>query len=76
MPKLVEFLGYDPFHATATTVGDLIKEYRRINGLSLKKLARNLAINPATLARCEKTGSIPSKKLELILRQVLSTRQT
>jgi hypothetical protein len=41
------FLGYDPFPLSATTAGEKIKSYRRKSGLSIKKLARIIGIDPA-----------------------------
>ena len=53
LPKIIEFLGYDPLQSNATTLGERIKQYRIQKGLSLRKLAKGLGIDPGTLARWE-----------------------
>ena len=63
IPKIIEFLGYDPFPRTATSIGQQIKQYRRKNGMSIKKLALRLGIDPATLARWERGEGLPKTKL-------------
>lgn len=67
IPKIIEFLGYDPFPETILNLGDKIKLYRRNHGLSLTKLARILEIDPTTLARWERgeTGLSVSWKMRL-----------
>ena len=61
IPKIIEFLGYNPLIETAPTIGKQIMQYRRNQGLSIKKLARELGIDPTTLARWERGESIPSE---------------
>jgi len=63
IPKIVEFLGNDPFEKEATDLGDKIREYRRIHGLTQKKLAEQLRVNSSTLASWEKNEHQPTKKL-------------
>lgn len=63
-PKIVEFLGYAPFPSkNEPTISEAIKAYRLMHGLSQKKLANVLRIDPTTLARWEKGKSTPSWKL-------------
>jgi len=58
-------LGYDPFtSAEAATIGERIKAFRQLHGLSQKPLAKQLGIDPATLARWEKDLARPSKRLK------------
>ena len=75
LPKIIEFLGYDPSQSNATTLGERIKRYRIQKGLSLRKLAMELGIDPGTLARWEKGGVEPRGKLkeriELILNDLI-----
>ncbi len=64
VPKIVRFLEYDPFPVTERqSIGEAIKAYRLMNGLSLKKLAMTLGVDPATLARWEKGQSKLSQEL-------------
>ncbi len=39
IPKIIEFLGHDPFEPESESLADKIKAYRRANGQSRKKLA-------------------------------------
>ena len=63
LPKIFEFLGYDPFPLSTAAAGEKIREYRRKNGLSIKKLAKILHVDPTTLARWEKGKGKPNRKL-------------
>lgn len=62
IPKIIEFLGRDPFEKKAESLGDKIREYRRVHGLSQKKFAKQLGIDPTTLAAWEKGEHQPSEK--------------
>jgi DNA-binding XRE family transcriptional regulator len=44
IPRIIEFLGRDPFEKSAEKMGDKIREYRRIHGLTQKKLAEQLGV--------------------------------
>lgn len=39
IPKIIEFLGRDPFEKKTENLGEKIREYRRVHGLTQKKLA-------------------------------------
>lgn len=54
LPKIIKFLGYDPLQSNATTLCERLKEYRIQKGLSLRRLAKELGIDPGTLANLEK----------------------
>jgi len=54
IPKIIEFLGRDPFEKRAENLGDKLREYRRIHGLSQNKLAERLGIDETTVAGWEK----------------------
>jgi transcriptional regulator with XRE-family HTH domain len=43
-PKIIKFLGHDPFEIAAGSLGDRVREYRRVNRLSQKKLAAQLGV--------------------------------
>jgi DNA-binding XRE family transcriptional regulator len=64
IPKVIEFLGYDPFSNTAKSVGEKIRQYRRYKGLSIKKLARDLGVDPTNLAGWERGKIEPKGKLK------------
>jgi transcriptional regulator with XRE-family HTH domain len=62
IPKIIEFLGRDPFKKETANWGDKIREYRRVRGLSQKKFAGKLGVDPSTLARWESGEHKPMKK--------------
>jgi len=59
VPKLIEFLGYVPFDTSTLSVGEKIVIYRRLLGLSQKRLAQHLGIDPFTLGKWEKNKRRP-----------------
>jgi transcriptional regulator with XRE-family HTH domain len=63
IPKIIEFLGRDPFEKEAENLGDKIREYRRVRGLSRKKLVEQLGINLSTLEGWETGKHRPTNKL-------------
>lgn len=64
IPKIIDFLGYDPFSGRMQTLAERMQHYRRISGFSIKKLARLLGIDPMTLARWESGEVEPRGKLK------------
>jgi len=56
---VIEFLGYDPLESNATTIGKRTKKYRIQKGLSLRKLAKEMGIDAATLAKRERRKTLP-----------------
>ena len=62
-PKIIEFLGQDPFEKKAENLGDKIQEYRRVHGLTQEKFAVQLGIDQTTLAGWESGEHQPTKKL-------------
>jgi transcriptional regulator with XRE-family HTH domain len=63
IPKIIEFLGRDPFEKQTENLGDRILEYRRIHGLTQKKLSEQLGVDPTTLAGWERGEHKPTKRL-------------
>ena len=63
IPKIIKFLGRDPFEKEAENLGDRIREYRRVHGLTQKKFADQLGIDQTTLASWERGEHRPTKKL-------------
>jgi len=61
IPKIIEFLGHDPFEKNAQKIGERIREYRRVHGLNQKKLADELGIDLTTLAGWEQGKHQPKK---------------
>ena len=62
VPKVIEFLGNDPFEEKTENLGERIREHRRVQGLTQKKLAGQLGVDPSTLASWERGRIIPAKK--------------
>jgi transcriptional regulator with XRE-family HTH domain len=63
IPKILKFLGYVPFEMPTGNLGKKIKTYRRVLGFTQRALAKQLKIDPSTLARWEKGKGRPSKEL-------------
>jgi len=63
IPKIIEYLGRDPFEMHAENLADKIKDYRRVRGLSQKKLAGFLGVDQTTLAGWERGRHRPMKRL-------------
>jgi DNA-binding XRE family transcriptional regulator len=62
IPKIIEFLGYDPFEKETENLVDRIREYRRIRGLTQKKLAALLGVDQTTLAGWARGKHQPLKR--------------
>jgi transcriptional regulator with XRE-family HTH domain len=74
IPRIVGFLGYSPFSTIEKhTISESIKMYRSMHGLSQKKLASVLRIDPTTLARWEKGLSPPGERLRKRLAGLLGS---
>ena len=63
IPRIIEFLGRDPFEKRMEGLGDKIREYRRIHGLSQKRLAEQLGVDETTVAGWENGKHRPTKEL-------------
>ena len=63
VPRIVEFLGYAPDDTQAESLGQQIVAVRRSLGISQKKLAEELDVDPSTLGRWERGKGRPSRKL-------------
>jgi DNA-binding XRE family transcriptional regulator len=48
-PKIIEFLGYNPYQIDTETLGGRVKLYRHLNGLSQKKFAKIMRVDPSTI---------------------------
>ncbi len=60
IPKIIEFMGRNPFEKEPVTLEDKIREYRRVRELSQKKLAGKLGIDPSTVAGWERGEHHPT----------------
>jgi len=75
IPKIIEFLGRDPFEKKTENLGERIREYRRIHGLTQKKFAEQLGIDQTTMATWERRSHMPLKRLLNKLIAVISLSQ-
>jgi len=70
-PRIVQFLGYNPFEYGSETLGQKIKTYRNLNGLSHKQMGKLLSVNASTIGAWESGKSKPKnaahKKLKALL---------
>jgi transcriptional regulator with XRE-family HTH domain len=62
IPKIIEFLGKNPFEAKSENLGDKLRSYRQLNGLSQKKFAKQLRVDQSTLAGWERGKHQPRRK--------------
>ena len=63
MSKVIQFLGYVPLVADTEKLGDKIVTLRRMLGIRQEDLARQLGVDPTTLARWERNESEPLPEL-------------
>jgi transcriptional regulator with XRE-family HTH domain len=73
MPAIIQFLGYNPL-PVGNGLPELLATERKARGLSQRKMAQTLGVDPATLMGWEAGRHQPTEKsLEMIWR-VLQTR--
>ena len=55
LPRIIEFLGYDPLDddSESLSLGEQVVRARRRLGITRKELARRLRVDPSTLAHWE-----------------------
>jgi transcriptional regulator with XRE-family HTH domain len=63
IPKVIEFLGYIPDLQSIQSLGQRIKAYRLLLGITQEELSRKLKVDPTTLGRWERNESQPSGKV-------------
>jgi len=59
IPKIVQFLGYDPFGPPPASFPAGLKAARTAAGLTRRQLATRLRIHPATVAKWERGEARP-----------------
>lgn len=68
IPRIIAFLGYDPYPAPELLPDQLLAQRRHL-GLSRRRMAKELAVDEGTLARWENGTSRPSgRRLRLVER--------
>lgn len=66
IPGIITFLGYDPRPKPAVLAKQLV-HYREGKGWSQKRYAKELGVDPSTLARWERGERVPRRKLEAMV---------
>jgi len=61
IPAIIRFLGYDPL-AAGTSFSESLAASRRARGLTQKRLARELGVDPTTIRDWENGQHEPSRK--------------
>ena len=56
LPKIIGFLGNELMLNDASTLGEVVLRYRKTRGITQKKLAIQIGIDPTTLGRLERNG--------------------
>jgi transcriptional regulator with XRE-family HTH domain len=67
LPKIVDFLGYQPWDEGCRSLGERIIKEQQVMGLSQKQLAIQIGIDLCTIRSWEKGKHKPSKPLLKIL---------
>jgi transcriptional regulator with XRE-family HTH domain len=75
IPGIIAFLGYDPYDGPSGTLGERIIACRQRMGLSQKRFACQLGIDPTTVAGWERGEHQPSERLRARLQRILAHRE-
>jgi transcriptional regulator with XRE-family HTH domain len=62
LPRIAAFLGYVPWERPPRNLGEKMARARKWLGITQEELAREIGVDPATLARWEKGSGRPFKK--------------
>jgi transcriptional regulator with XRE-family HTH domain len=73
LPRIIEFLGYQPDHTRPQNLGQRIVAFRRLRRLAQKELARRLGVDPRTVASWESGEHRPSRHLASIIGRLVET---
>jgi transcriptional regulator with XRE-family HTH domain len=74
VPAVLEFLGYDPF-PPSYTLAERLATVRKVQGLSQRKLAEKLGVDPGTLQGWEAGRHQPTGKSLEIIGRILQSRE-
>ena len=73
IPKMLEFLGYNPEPKPEDHAGRIVFARRQI-GLTQKQLAKALAVDSVTLSRWENGLTLPPREIIQKIEQLLSAK--
>ncbi len=74
MPKIVEFLGYNPIPTDQKGLAGRINSYRIKHGLSYKNMGVLLGVDASTIGAWEKGTPISKKNLDRINRLFITSK--
>ena len=74
-PKLIEFLGYNPFPVETETLGGRMKQFRILNGLSQEDLAKKMRVNESTIFSWEKGNHAPFPRKKKLIDELLNQKE-
>jgi DNA-binding XRE family transcriptional regulator len=72
MPKIIEFLGYNPLEVEEKNLAGKIKNYRLSHGLSHKKFGKLVEVDATTVGACENETSPPKDANLEMLKRILN----
>ncbi len=71
LPAIWPFLGYIPRCMAADTLAGQLRVRRQVLGWTQKRLARELSVDPSTLAKWERAERVPTGRILLRIREVV-----
>ena len=74
-PKIIKFLGYNPFPVNTENLGGRIKNYRITQGLSHKKFGQKIGVDASTISAWEEGKHKPTSKMTRILEEIINQKE-
>lgn len=74
MPKIIEFLGYNPMPVDPSTFSGKILQFRILNGLTYKAMGKLIGVNSSTITSWEQNHNNPRKNVKKRLEHVLQSK--
>ena len=74
-PKIIKFLGYNPFPVNIETLAGRIKNYRITQGLSHKKFGQKIGVDASTISTWEEGKHKPTSKMTKILEEIINLKE-
>ena len=75
-PRIIDFLGYNPFETSKETIGARIKAYWLTHGLSQKKMRKLLSVDGSTICSWENGITVPNKIMPEKVNTILHNEAT
>ena len=71
-PAIIQFLGYIPFTLDLSTVGNKVKYYRIVNGLSHRNMGKLVNRDASTIVSWENANLVPNEASLLLLKKLFA----